>query len=210
MIPQKHQRQRKTKDPCRSCFLHKNLCICALIPRLELSTHVSLLIHHRELKRTTNTGRLAALALKNCAIHVRGLPDQRLAAETFLKPGYTTLLLYPSEDATVLDDAFVATLSRPVQLIVPDGNWRQASKVHTRHPELAEVPRVKLCVREPLFTATMRAESKPDGMATLEAIAYALGVLEGVGVQQQLLDVYHWKCDRTLQARGISQKGLDG
>jgi DTW domain-containing protein YfiP len=41
------------------------------------------------------------------------------------------LLFYPSEDAVELDKELVAQDQKPIQLIVPDGTWRQASKVTT-------------------------------------------------------------------------------
>ena len=63
-------RKRKTKDPCPECFLHKNLCICSLIPDLETKTRVVLIVHAKELKRTTNTGRLALKSLKNSELRV--------------------------------------------------------------------------------------------------------------------------------------------
>ena len=130
------QRQRKTKDPCAVCFLHKDRCICHAIPLLDLQTRVCLVIHAKELKRTTNTGRLALQALKNSEMHVRGEGKEKLDLSEILDPVYQPLLLYPSDDAVELDADFVASLKKPVLLIVPDGNWRQASKVHHRHQEL--------------------------------------------------------------------------
>ena len=41
----------------------------------------------------------------------------------------------------------------------------------------------------------------PEGMATLQAIAYALGVIEGSSVQNELLKLYHLKLEKTLLGR---------
>jgi len=40
-------------------------------------------------------------------------------------------------------------------------------------------------------------------MATLQAIAYALGIIESELVRTQLMKLYHTKIERTLRARGI-------
>jgi hypothetical protein len=40
-------------------------------------------------------------------------------------------------------------------------------------------------------------------MATLQAIAHALGVIEGASVRDQLMKLYHAKIERTLIGRGI-------
>lgn len=88
-----------------------------------------------------------------------------------------------------------------MQLIVPDGNWRQASKVHYRHHELKDVVRVKIST--PNLAAThMRAETTEAGMATLEAIARALEIIEGVEVGKMLMEFYQKKLDGTLIGRG--------
>lgn len=165
------------------------------------------MVHAKELKRTTNTGRLALQALRNSEMHVRGEGKERLDLSEILDPVYQPLLLYPSDDAVELDADFVASLKRPVLLIVPDGNWRQASKVHHRHRELAQVQRV--CLKRNIADEKtkaaqkkLRAESTADGMATLEAIAHALWWLEGEAVGASLQQLYEQKLTQTLLGRG--------
>ena len=48
-------------------------------------------------------------------------------------------------------------------------------------------------------------------MATLQAIAHALGVIEGDLVKDQLMKVYHAKLEQTLLGRGFFSlaKSLD-
>lgn len=195
--------QRKTQDPCEGCFLHRDLCLCAEIPSLSLRTKVSLVIHNREVRRTTNTGILATKALANSEVLVRGRIGESLNLSSVLDPSFRTLLLYPAEDAQVLTSNFLEQSPLPIQLIVPDGNWRQASKVHYRHQELRDIPRVMVKAQAGGVHQRMRKENTEDGMATLEAIAYALGEIEGAAVQEKLLQLYHLKVSRTLKGRGI-------
>lgn len=196
-------RQRKTSDPCPRCGLGRALCLCSLIPELELKTFLTLVIHAKELKRTTNSGRLAIHALKQSEMIVRGAKeDASTPPRSLLKPGYQPLLFFPADDAVELTEDFVRSLKGPVQLIVPDGNWRQASKVHSRISELVDVTRVKISTPNEGLVH-LRAEHRPEGMSTLEAIARAIGIIESRGAEQKLISLYFEKLKRTLIGRGI-------
>jgi DTW domain-containing protein YfiP len=194
-------RKRKPQDPCLGCFLHKDRCICDQTPSLALKTRVALVIHAKELKRTTNTGRLAVKILTNSEMRVRGADRESLDLSDLLIPEFRTVLFYPSENALELNREFVEASSLPIQLIVPDGNWRQASKVHYRHHELKDIPRVMISSPN-LNEQHMRAETTESGMATLEAIATALGIIEGDEVKESLMKFYQLKLEATLSGRG--------
>jgi DTW domain-containing protein YfiP len=197
----KDSRKRKTKNPCERCFLNKELCLCSLIPKLNLKTKISLIIHAKEMKRTTNTGRLALEALTNSQMIIRGLTKEPVDLSNLVQDEYQTYLFYPSDDAIELNQDLIKKQNKPVHLIVPDGNWRQASKVHYRHPELKNIQRVKIGEKN-TSVLHMRTEIKEEGMATLQAIAFALGITEGENVKNQLLELYDQKLKRTLFGRG--------
>ncbi|MBK7889929.1 MAG: DTW domain-containing protein [Bdellovibrionales bacterium] len=188
--------------------MHRDRCLCDLIPNIETKTRLSLVIHTKELRRTTNTGTLAAKALSNSEVLVRGKVGEPLDLKPLLTDNYRHVLFYPSDDAVELTSEFVRQSSLPIQLIVPDGNWRQAGKVHLRHPELAAVPRVAITVPNTM-AFHLRAESTSFGMATLQAIAHAYGIIEGDHVKDALLRLYRAKLDRTLEGRGTKTSGLE-
>lgn len=194
-------RKSKTKEPCGGCGLSPSRCICSHIPKLNLKTQLLLIIHAKELKRTSNSGSLAVEALTNSQMKVRGEKAVELDLSSTLSDEYHNLLLYPSEDAVELNSAFMASLpTKPIRLIVPDGNWRQASKVPSRHKELASVQRV---IIKHLNQATyhLRKETSPYGMSTLEAIARAMGVIESAAVESELMKLYQLKLEKTLEGR---------
>lgn len=180
---------------CLRCQMHASLCVCALIPRVETRTRVVLVIHRYEHRKPSNTGRLALECLPNSALVVRGheaRPSEALAVD----PASQALLLFPHEDAVPLEPS-----SLPVTLIVPDGTWRQASKVRQRVPGLRELPCVSLPPDVPSIYR-LRAEAHGHGLATIEAIARALGILEGRAVREALERVFRTMVERTLWARG--------
>jgi len=194
-------RKRKTKSPCDDCGISTERCFCDQIEVLTLKTKLLLLVHYKELKRTTNSGRLAVKALKNSEMKIRGRDREPLDLTPSLEGEYQSLIFFPSADAVELTPQLVQSFEKPIQLIVPDGNWRQASKVPQRHPELFNVPKVILKIPN---TAKdhLRKEHSEFGMSTLEAIARAFGVIEGIGVQDSLLALYKLKLESTLVGRG--------
>jgi DTW domain-containing protein YfiP len=175
----------------------KEHCLCAMLPRLELETRVLLVVHTLELYKTTNTGVLATRCLTNSDVLVTGARD-RPVAERLLADDERAYVLYPDAEARPLDE-----LSResPITLIVPDGNWRQARKQCVRVSALRDLPRVRLPdgieTRYRLRTSTTNSR-----LATMEAIAHALTVLEGKDVGDALLAVFDEMVARTLRARG--------
>ncbi len=201
LIKKPFNRKRKTKNPCLGCGLHLDRCICDAIPKLHLRTKICLVIHRKELKRTTNTGQLAIKSLVNSEMRVRGDNKIPLDLSDLLTPTYRTFLFFPSFDAVELTSELVQSSSVPIQLIVPDGNWRQASKVQSRHPELKNVQKIKIGSINPA-SLHLRTEHKPEGMATLEAIAQVLGIIEGPEIKKVLMDLYEKKLKNTLIGRG--------
>lgn len=197
----------KAKARCAVCGASLTLCMCAEVPHLALRTKIALVIHHRELSRSSNTGLLAHQSLVNSEVRIRGVSRKTLDLSDLLLPDYRTLLFYPSADALELNRELVEQDSRPIQLIVPDGTWRQARKIHCRHPELKDIPRVKISApNHGIFQ--LRAQSRPERMATLQAIARALQIIEGDLPAAQLMKLYHARIDRTLRARGL--RGISG
>jgi len=176
--------------------------MCDSIPRIEVNTKICLVVHHREVTRSSNTGLLALRALVNSEMRIRGETRDTLDLSDLITPQYRTFLFYPSDDAVELDKRLVAQDGRPIQLIVPDGTWRQARKVHYRHHELKDIQRVKISTMH-IATFQLRAQHKPERMVTLQAIAHGLGVIEGDLVEAQLMKLYHAKVERTLIGRGL-------
>lgn len=189
---------------CERCQMHTHLCVCDDIPILELQTRIALVMHKRERTKTTATGPLALMALPNSELFVHGVEESPLDLTHLHREGRRVLLLFPSENARELTPP---EDERPVTLIVPDGSWRQASRAARRIPGLAEAEHVVLPAG-PESTWRLRREPKEGGLATLEAIARALGILESVEVAQQLQALLDLVVERSLWTRQPSPERL--
>lgn len=196
-------RRNNTARRCDRCRMHLSLCVCPLIPRIVTRTRLLLVIHRSEIRKPTNTGRLATESLVNSEVVVRGRRESQVEPLP-IPEGTMPVLLYPAEDAVPLVDlAPTLPSDRPITLIVPDGNWRQASKVRHRVPGLREVACVTLPASESKPSVyRLRSEAHAHGLATIEAIARALGVLEGPHVEAALETPFRAMVERTLWARG--------
>lgn len=187
---------------CPWCRMQLPRCICETIPRLSLRTHVTLVMHQREWHKTTNTGHLALRALTASSHFLWGEEHQPPPLpEEVVPPGRVGYLLAPSGLPLTPERAASLRAGPPVALVVTDGSWRQATKMLRRIPALAVLPRLALPPGPP-SAYRLRAEPHPEGLATFEAIARTLGLLEGPDVQAALERPFHAMVTGTLATRG--------
>ncbi len=184
---------------CSQCALHPGLCICASLSPVDTETRVVVLRHCREGNKPTNTGRFVPLTLANGFVRTFGVRDVPFDGEGLVDPARRTVLLYPCEGSREIarepDDR------RPVTLLVPDADWRRAFKFATREPALDGLARVHLPDGSP-SEYRLRSHMDPRFVATFEAVARALGVLEGPHIRERLELVLRTVVDRHLWSRG--------
>jgi len=193
--------RRDNPDRCPVCRMHATLCICTLVPNLVTRTRLALVVHHREANKPTNTGQLAARCLARSTITIVGARDTPVAPLS-IAPDEQAVVLYPGDDAVPIERYAVS--GRPLALVVPDGTWRQASKLRRTLPGAAELPCVVLPEAGPT-AYRLRAEHRTGGLATFEAIARALRILEGdsgPAIEAAMLAVFRAMVERTLWLRG--------
>ncbi len=161
-------------------------------------TDVLVFRHGFESWKSTNTSRIAALALPSLRIveYDAGTPPEVDALVAGAAPAW---LLYPGSGSSEGPEVPEGT---PRTLIVLDGTWTQTRKMAHRHPALLRLPRLSL----PPGTAPvrrLREAPSADARSTLEAIADALQVLEGPQVSEPLHALHATMVERVLAARGM-------
>ncbi len=174
---------------CPGCRQLPEHCICALLKCHALRTRVVVVMHHAEYAKPTNTGWLVEPLLEGAEVRLRGLRDKPLR-EDDLDPERCALL-YPGSASAVLGEAPLPT-GWPSTLVVPDGTWTQTQRMVRRSAALAALPRLSLSPdllagERPRYT--LRRGVQPGRCCTLEAVAHALGVLEGPALRAGLLGV---------------------
>ncbi len=191
--------------PCPVCRLHGWLCMCAHAPCVAPRSSLLLVVHVHELGRTSNTARLLTLAIRDTILVGHGGRETPADLESLIPAGATPVVLFPGRGARTLTPELVATLPSPLALIVPDGNWKQAGRMVKRLPLLAGAVKIALPTRA--FEGSALRRNRPGRMSTYEAVAQALGVLEGEAVAGPLLDFYRRATDRMLFVRGKLKLG---
>lgn len=154
---------------CPRCLLQQRLCLCAEVPSIATQTRVVIVRHITEEFRSSNSGRLARLALANSEIvdhGVDGAPAQLPELEG-------AWLLYPAGEPMA-----VAPSPPPRQLIVLDATWSQARRMYRKLDRLRGLPTLRL-PDEPMPAARLRNSPGEGRVSTIEAIARALRILEG-------------------------------
>lgn len=181
---------------CPECRLESKRCICADIPTFDLRTRILVLMHFREAPKTTNTGRFLPRMSPSARMMVRGTPFA-VPEPIEIAPGVRPLVLHPDAQHELgPEDAEQENL-----LLVPDATWSQTRRMLRREPVLLEARRVRL-PPGPKTRYRLRFDARDGHLATLEAVAHALGILEGAQVRDEILAFLEEFIARTLLTRG--------
>lgn len=184
---------------CSTCRLHVTLCICAHVPRLEARTRLVLVVTSAEARKPSNTGQLAARCLVGSTTQIVRRRRGPIQAP-HVHPQELPLVLFPAADGVPITR--YAGSQQPVALIVPDASWHQARTL--QRGLLGQ----HVCVTLPSLGPSeyrLRSEPQVDGLATIEAIARALRILEGgagEAISSAMLGVFRVMVERMLWFRG--------
>jgi DTW domain-containing protein len=181
---------------CDSCWLPPSLCLCAELAPLSLRTRIVILIHHVERIKSSNTGRLVAKMVPDTIVHVHGDPTR--APKTPLPEG-RVLLLWPDPNGVELSPSLAE--DGPVVLIVPDGTWGQTRRMCRRDPAAKNATIVRLPEGHTTRYGGLRRSAREGTSSTMEAVARALGILEGPEVEARMLAAFDTFVERSLYVR---------
>lgn len=190
------------------------LCLCSRFPDCsDVRSRLLLVVHRRELRTTTNTGKLAVSMVPESGIHLRGAKeDPPLSSETLAAGAgdRVPLLLFPGAGSQELNSESAARwtdhFQKGVFLVVPDGTWSQAVKIGQRERALVDLPRVHL---PPGADSSYRLRWNPhrERVSTFEAISRALGIVEGPvrgpTIQKAWEEFFQIRVEWALWARGL-------
>lgn len=154
---------------CPRCFLPSALCLCADIPVVRLETPFVIVRHVKQAWKTSNTARIAALALAGSELLDYGGEQGPFDDTPLVAPG--TRLLFPGEPSAEAP-------APPARVVVVDGSWSQARRMTQRLASLRTMPRLSLAPPSPQARRLRRAP-RPEAMSTLEAVAHAVAQLAG-------------------------------
>jgi DTW domain-containing protein len=190
-----------SRKMCRRCRRPSAACYCALLPSLQTRTRLVFLQHLRERKVAIGTARLAHLALPNSEFHV-GLSFAQDPKVACLADQPGAALLFPAPDAKDLCELGPGLRT----LVILDGTWPLARKLMRLNPFLERLPKVTFRPSRP-GNYRIRREPAEHCLATIEAVAEVLGLLEGDAPRfRQMLRAFEAMVDGQI-ARASARTG---
>lgn len=189
------------RQRCTRCQRPVSHCLCQHIHPVSHQTAVLILQHPDEQHHPLNTARLAALGLEQTEIRVGNAFEdlsQRLAqarAPWLLFPGPQAMALPPAGSYPTVP------AMKPDLLVVPDGTWRQATRLVRAHALLENLPRLVL-PDGPASRYRLRRAARPGAVSTLEAIVRTLEAFEPDVDFQPVLDLFDVMIEQQIKTMG--------
>lgn len=161
-------------DACARCAKPVDVCVCAHLSLLAVTTPLLILQHPQEQDHVLGTvpvlGQMVPVTVRV------GLSWPNLAAALGRPaPSGRWALVFPKAGVTGRFDARGAPVADPFDgLVLLDGTWSQAKTLRWRNPWLARLGRISLEPSEASIYGRLRREPDRRHVSTLEAAADAL------------------------------------
>lgn len=194
--PRIHEKISKNQA-CQQCHRLKSECICEKVISYENKLKIVILQHPQEQYKKLNSACLSKLILKNSKIFV-GLswPSFKAVAGPDEMPSQWGILYLKgrvsgTEPVEITDRKHQKVTARDISLrgiIALDGSWKQAKALWWRNSWFLKLNRVTLNPQE----ASLRNQTKKEGLSTIESIAFALKYLgEKEELSDSMIKQYH-------------------
>jgi DTW domain-containing protein YfiP len=141
---------------------------------------ISLLTHFKEFEKRSNTGRIVLDVLGEAAEQIcwdRMNPPARLIEE--IDAGGVALI-YPGSMGEEGDD-----MTGIRQVVLIDGTWHEARKIHQRSPYLQKIRRISLKKSEKSLY-NLRKNQKESGLCTAECVIEVLRLSGNIDAAERL------------------------
>jgi DTW domain-containing protein YfiP len=143
---QKRLQALRTNNDCPRCWMQQAHCICPRIPSVACPpslNRVFLILHHKEVAMKVDTSKLILAAFpRQCRLVVAGIgPDYQESMKELLETvnnNKDCLVLFPDDHAKTMTEIVIQKQEaceerKSFDLIVVDGTWAQARKIHARY-----------------------------------------------------------------------------
>lgn len=187
---------------CEGCGLTQRLCLCETLPCVAVPARIVLLQHFRETRFSTNTGRLLLRMIPEAEHRLFGVWGESVEAASLGGPDEEILIVFPRDDAEVLDPRGGAgDGERRRTFVLLDGKWAQCSRMSRRLVPGGNVRYVKLPPGPP-SEFRVRKPRDPASLCTLEAGIRLARILAGEAPARAMETFFHDWQERMLVVMG--------
>ena len=102
-------RKNLKKEVCMKCWLHRYMCMCEKIQKVNLLHKIYLIFHYSEILKPSNTGKLLKLMDNNTEILIFGIEEyENKIREIFADENFVSnsVCLFPSKDSVFAADYY--------------------------------------------------------------------------------------------------------
>lgn len=165
---------------CEHCGYPQKTCICSHINTVDTSLEIVIIQHEKEALHAKNTARLVSLCIPSTRIILANdvVAMQSLSEHCSRRH---SVLVYPSECSTPIENVDAVARSEITTLILIDGSWKQAFGLVKQNPWLTKLPAFHF-ISAPTSNYAIRHTTLSNALSTLEATAYALQCLDQIDV----------------------------
>jgi len=159
--------------------------------------------HPDETRHSKGTAIIASLSLQNyCCWQGEDFSQHQALNSLLEQERDSCCVVFPSDDALLLDDLNEAEKRQIKNLIIIDATWRKAKKIWALSKNLHDLPAIKLSDD---YVSRYRIRKVPaDGyLSTVEAISYCLAEIENQPAKYRpMLELFDQVIDEKINAMG--------
>jgi len=164
-----------TRLYCKQCAYPERTCLCRAVTKVSYRTRIVVLQHPSESRHAKNTARIISLVIPDTETVVGETAGDFRDVRNRFQSDPTAIVLYPAAISTPLKESVDRETINTI--IIIDGTWRKAKKIWLSNPWLHTM---RVCdindANSSLYN--IRSGSNPNGLASIEAAAFALSQLE--------------------------------
>lgn len=184
---------------CWQCRRPGALCYCHLIVPFASQPQFVILIHPRERRRATNSGRMAHLCLTNSWLFEEASFVNHSELATIIDDSkHRCGLLFPGDHSLDLKLwAKGGSVTQQDIYIILDGTWAQAKTMLRDSPMLQQLPTVGFTPATP-SRFRIRRQPKPHCYGTLETIDFIIKEVGASAPANCLLSVFDYMVETQI------------
>ena len=183
-----------SRDVCYKCLKAKETCYCHKISQFKSYPEFVILLHSKERKMKTNTGRMVNLSIENSYMFegldfsqhekLNSIIDDPKRAVYILFPGEGSIRIDQDGACEKLQKLWTEQQKLPTFVII-DGTWANAKKMLRLNPKLRKLPFISFV---PNSKSNFRIRKQPMDLcySTIETTHYLLTLFKDFNKQKDL------------------------
>lgn len=199
--------RKKRAGRCPDCGLHLQLCVCERFVTVQSTATLVVVRNVREIHKPTNTGRWLARMVEGTEMTHYGQREPPFDPSPLQREDVRFFVLFPREDAIVLDAEGMARLRGQLEpgqrlgFALLDGTWHQCSRMSRRVPVVQDLPCVALPPGPPSRWG-VRTQHDERGLSTFEAGTRLVSLVDGRQRAAPMQAVFHEIAARMMYMKG--------